>query len=92
MVLRFADLRPFHHVVLLLIIFSGPEESGLVLGDLLVERLMKAVEAHEEPQEAGQRGVDQNHAGRFRKLAPFPGLNAMLHTGHRGAEVRHGEA
>ena len=49
LVLGFADVRSAHHMVLLLIALTSPEESGLVLGDLLMQRLMKAIEAHEEP-------------------------------------------
>ena len=79
-------------MVLLLIVVAGPIEARLDCGDLMVKGLMEAIEAHEEPKKAGKRGVDEDHASSLRQPAPFPGLNAMLHTGHRGAKISHDEA
>ena len=54
----FADVGPAHHMVLLLVALTSPEEPRLVFGHLLMEGLMKAIEAHEKPEKAGKRGVD----------------------------------
>ena len=82
-----ADVRPANHMVLLLIIIAGPIESRLDFGDLMVKGLVEAVEAHEEQEEAGEGGVDENRSSRLRQPPTLPWLNASLQLGHSRTQV-----
>ncbi|VAH91644.1 unnamed protein product [Triticum turgidum subsp. durum] len=75
-----------------MMVSQSPEEPGLIFGHLLVKRLMEAIEAHEEPEEASQRGVDEDYPRRPQEPSALPGLDPVLHSGHGRAEVRYGEA
>ena len=57
---RLANVRPTDHMVFLLIVIACPVEMRLDFGDLMVQSLVKAVEAHEEQEEAGEGGVDES--------------------------------
>ena len=73
-----ADVWPANHMVLLLIIIASPIESRLDFDNLMVKSLVKAVEAHEEQEEAREGGVDEDRPGRLRKPPTLPGLYARL--------------
>ena len=52
MVPGLANVRPTDHMVFLLIVVASPIETRLDFGDLMVQSLVKAVEPHEEQEEA----------------------------------------
>ena len=60
-----ADVGPNNHMIFLLVIVPDPIEAALDFGDIVMEGLVKAVEAHKEQEEAGERGVDENRPGRL---------------------------
>ena len=78
-------------MVFLLSVVTSPVEARLDFGDLMVQRLVKAVEAHEEQEEAGEGGVDKDRPGSLRKPPTLPGLNARMQLGHGREQVRNGE-
>ena len=75
-------------MVFLLIVITSPIEVRLDFGDLMVKGLMKAIEAHEEQEEAGEGGVDENRPSRLRQPPTLPWLNARLLLGHGRTQVR----
>ena len=61
-----ANVRPTDHMILLLVILASPVEARLDFGNLMVQGLVEAVEAHKKQEEAGEGRVDENSPGRLR--------------------------